>query len=152
MRKLAFIVDNLGPNELAHYLITSGNACLQANTDVDLVAFVHNFIPTCGEPRFAYMNVSEAYGYDGSLIATNLQTADKILNFPGPSRRLFYVWDLEWMRLPNRNYDMFASVYKNCRLELFCRSKQHQFFIRNAWNREAKIVEYCNIEDFLKFL
>ncbi len=154
MKKLGVIVDSLGPNELAYHLISSGNALIQnmPKERIDLIVFFQNILPQCLPLQFSSMNLSEAYDYNGTLIATDLLAASKMVNYPGPKRKIFYVWDLEWIRLPNRNYDSFAECYGDERLELFCRSKQHQFFIKNAWGREAKIIEYCNLEEFAKLI
>ncbi len=153
MKKLGFILDNCGPNELAYRVISSANNLIKNQPGVaDFIVFFNNIVPNCMPLEFASMNMVEAYDYDGVLVATDLLNASKMLNFPAASRKIFYVWDLEWIRLPNRNYDSFREIYCNEELDLFCRSKTHQFFIQNAWGREAKIVEYCDIEELVKWV
>lgn len=143
------MLDNIGPNQLAHYVVNSGNAILENNSQkLDLVAFVNQAIHPVAVPNFATMNVSEAYDYNGFLVATNLPSAIKMLKCPGTRKKFFYVWDLEWTRPQNKNFAVLKDIYNNPSIELISRSANHDKIIELCWKKPIGIVEDGRIEQF----
>lgn len=149
MIKIGIMLDNIGPNQLAHYMINSGNVVLEHNSQkVDLVAFISQTVHPCALPNFATMNVSEAYDYKGFLVATNLSSAIKMLKCPGTRKKFFYVWDLEWTRPQNKNFAALKDIYNNPSIELISRSANHDKIIELCWRKPLGIVEDGRIEQF----
>jgi hypothetical protein len=98
------------------------------------------------------MNLNEAWEYDGLVVATSLSTAEKALIFPAPKRRLFYVWDMEWMRAGDRDFDYFQSIYGNPKLDLIARSDTYAKIIERCWNRPVKaVVENCDVGELIRY-
>lgn len=147
--RLGFILSSLGATQLAYHLLEQGDAVLSDRTDLDVVVFFQNVTKTWTTPTFAAMNISEAYGFTGVAIATDLDTAGKLARFPGPSKRFFYVWDLEWLRPSGRFYEDYASVY--CKLPLIARSDSHARLIEYCWNRPVHaVVPNCDLAGIAK--
>lgn len=145
MNKIGILINNLGLNQLANGLIHHTNEYLEKNQNFDIIAFVENVVNPSDTPHFAVMNLNEAWEYDGTLIATSLSTANKLLSFPGAKRRLFYVWDLEWVFMDG-NFDELNAVYSNPKLELIARSDEYAKIIERCWNRPVKaVVDDCDI-------
>lgn len=90
------------------------------------------------------MPVSEIYGFDGVLITTDLNTTQKALNAFGWTKILFYIWDLEWLRMPQKRWHDLIGIYGNEKLSLVCRSEEHLKAVRQCWNIEPIGV----VEDF----
>ena len=137
-RRLGFLLDSLGPKQLAYHLLYT-----EGWQDVEPIVFFQNAVHPLATPRFATMNISEAFSYTGTAIATDLSTAEKLLKFPGPKAKYFYVWDLEWFRgkHSNRNhYDYFANIYRN--IPLIARSPSHKKVLEETWGvRVDRIIE-----------
>jgi hypothetical protein len=149
MIKIGLMLDNIGPNQLAHYLIQTGNSFLEKNSQrADLVAFTQQTIHPIATPNFATMNISEAYDYNGFLVATNLQTAIKMLKCPGTRRKFFYVWDLEWTRPQNKNFAILKEIYNNPKIELISRSANHDKLIELCWRKPIGLVEDARVDQF----
>lgn len=149
MIKLGIMLDNIGPNQLAHYFINTGNGVLEKNSQkLDLVAFTQESIYPCAIPNFSIMNMSECYDYRGHLIATNLSTATKMLKCPGTRKKFFYVWDLEWARPQNKNFAALKDIYNNPRIELISRSVNHDKIIELCWRKPIGIVEDGRVDEF----
>ena len=138
--KLNILVPELGPSQKNYFLIRNLNAMKNVNVNV----FVENLSRFCITPSFAVMNIAEAWGQPGTFIATNLSTASKLMTWPVAKRKLFYVWDLEFLRQNNRIYDAYAPIYLHKEFELICRSEEHSKLITNALNKEPKYI----IENF----
>ena len=152
MNKLGFAVNNLGASHLAYCLLRNIKSFMEERYDTDIIVFYENLVPPCIPPSCAVMQIHEAFGYDGTLVATSLSTAEKLLRFPGPKARAFYVWDLEWLRMPQKSFEELRSVYGNPELTLLARSLDHAEILADVWNRPVEaIVEDFDLKTILQF-
>lgn len=153
MIKIGFLLSHLGINQLAFHFILNANNFLQEENNVDIIAFVCNLSPPIQYPNFASMNINEAFDFDGIVVATTLNTAQKMAHFPGPQCRYFYLWDLEWMRSPGYNFENLLAIYNNPHLKLIARNNEHAMLIEKCWNRPVHaIIPNCDIRKFIEMV
>lgn len=146
MNKLGFLLPHLGNSQLAFQLINSANKFLETHIDTDVIAFVSNQLRPKVCPSFAVMNINEAFDFDGVAIATTLHTAEKLARFPGPRKRYFYVWDLEWSRNLGWSFEKLSEIYNNPNLTLIARHDDHAKVIEQCWNRPVHaVVPDCEV-------
>lgn len=148
MQQLNILVSNLGASQLAYFLAKN---TYEPHKTTDVILFYEDMSPMCLRPKSAIMQMAEAWAQAGSTIATNLSTAAKLINFIGPKKKFFYVWDLEWLRGPIVNYDkVFLPIYTHPQLQLIARSSIHAKLIANCFNREViGIVDNANMDDLI---
>jgi len=138
-KKLGIFVSDLFASQLSFYSMCLGNKISKQN--IDYAIFFENLSHTPIQHSFSLMNIVYGYSWNGTAIATNLSTAQKLIKCPGPKRKIYYIWDLEWLRYnPKLPYEFLASIYQHPSLELVVRSYSHKKIIENAWNREVKDV------------
>lgn len=135
--KLGITVSSLGPNQLAYHTIKNLNLHLDVRPDLDPIVFYENNIRPCLPMNFASMQIYEAWGYDGIVVATSLSNAHKLLEFPASTAKFFYVWDLEWLRLQFKQYRSLVQIYRNPDLKLIARSESHKDIIEDCWNTKV---------------
>ena len=151
LTKIGFILEHLGPAQLPYQLIRSVNSYFEQKDDADIILFYRNCAPFVVTPHCAVMNLYEAYRYDAHLIATDLNSASRILDY-FTNDRYFYVWDLEWTKI-NKPYEQLAQVYQNPKLKLIARSQQHAEIIRTSWGINCiGVVEDARIDKFLEII
>jgi hypothetical protein len=80
------------------------------------------------------MQMIEATGQDGVMIATSLPTASQLLSFSHISKKYYYIWDLSWMRIVPRLYQTTARIMTDPTLRLLVRSESHLRAVENAYN------------------
>lgn len=137
--KLGFLIPNLGTSELVVNILYRG---MNHSDDIDTIAFFEKITKICLESTVGRMHIFEAYGFDGTTIATDISTAAKLIRFPTPNPKIFFLNDLEWIRFPQKNYELFAQIYRNPQLRLFCRSEEHKEMVERCWNvKVEKVVE-----------
>lgn len=152
MQTLNVLVPDLSPSQRSYFLIRNTNAIHINRPDINVQVFIENVSLACMRTNFSVMNVAEAWAQPGPIIATSLSTAAKLIHYPCATRKLFYLWDLEWIR-GSKIYNHYAPVYLNKELELVCRSKEHADLVSTAFNKEVKyIVEDFNIDGFLEIV
>jgi hypothetical protein len=137
--KLGISLDNLGPSQLAYAVLSQANRLVTERSDVDVTVFYETLARPCITPRFAHMQMAEAYGFDGPVVATSLSSAGKLLRMPACPKKLFLVWDLEWLRKPHA-YENLKTVYCHSELTLLARGEDHAKAISDCWNRPVAVV------------
>ena len=141
MKKIGVIVKNLGNSQLSETLVKSFNSISQSSSDADTILF-YTKPPVMGTvPLFSCMEQTELWGYEGHVIATCLDTAETLLKVTGPTKKFFYVWDLEWTRGDAHEYSRLKSIYKNSSIQLIARSKQHAELISRYWKSPTAIIK-----------
>lgn len=135
--KVGFLLSNVGPSELSYNILNRG---MIHSDDIDTVIFFEQITKPCIDSLVAKMHISEAYHYDGPIIATCLNTLNKLLTFPSPHPKLFFLNDLEWLRLPNKNFAQLEYLYRNPHINLICRSNEHKKLVESCWNRKVKFI------------
>jgi len=142
LKNFSVLVSNTGSSQLSFFVINELNNLCDYRPDIDPIVFYENAHKNCLPANFATMQMSEAWGQEGPVIATSFSTAHKLTNFPS-EKKFFYVWDLEWIRSAHNNlnqYESYAPIYCNESLELIARSDSHKKAIENAFNRRVKHI------------
>lgn len=151
--KIGFLLSNLGATQSAFRIIYNTNIICSKRYDVDIVVFYENAMKACYATNFATTNIVDAWSYPGNIISTNLNTAYKSLRFPGAKRKYFYVVDLEWINIPNKQYEKLAEIYQSQSIQLITRSQEYANRIEEAWARPVRgIVREFNIDEFIKII
>lgn len=144
--KCGVAVSDLGPSQLNYQFITNTNEMVGSRFDFDAIAFYENISKPCLAMNFASMSLTEAWGFSGVMIATTLSTAQKISHFPSCSGKIFYVWDIEWVRIRNKQFSELAQVYRNPELTLVARCEDHAQLLKQIWGRDAAIIRDFDLE------
>ncbi len=150
--KIGICVPDFGFNQLNYYLVKNSNEQVEINK-ISFIGFYENLSPTYMKTNFPLMQMYEIFNYDGVLISTDLNTTNKVINAFSPAKRIFYIWDLEWLRLPKKNFSYIKDVYRNKNIKLIARSQEHKKAIENSWNRKVEgVVENFNYEQLLTYI
>lgn len=157
MIQLNFLVEHMGNSQLSYELSRTLNNLADKRSDIDAIVFFNTLTRSRIVPKFAMMQMIEAWGQKGYTIATSCATTRKMMTFPGPQKRFFYVWDLEWIRGEKRTYDMFAPLYQDPRIILITRSGIHRDALDNGFNigrlgKPIYVVEDFNEEQLLEVI
>jgi hypothetical protein len=152
MIHLNILVEHMGNSQLAFAVTRMLNTLAEDRVDLDGIVYVNTVAPTVLLPKFAIMQMAEAWSQPGITIATSCSTVRKMLGFSGSEQKFFYVWDLEWMRGKNRNYNMFAPIFQDPNLTLLARSRTHALAIKNAFNTPSRVCGDFNAEKLMKVI
>ena len=141
MKKIGVIANNLAVSQLSECLVESFNYISESGLDVDTIAFYKKH-PVLGTvPLFSCMEQTEIWGYEGVVIATCLDSAERLIKITGPTKKFFYVWDLEWTRKSGQRYSKLKSIYQSPDIELIARSEHHADLISKYWKKPVAIMK-----------
>lgn len=154
MQRLNFLVDDVGASHLAYSLLTNLNTMVRERQDICPTIFYSNLTDQCVKPvEFTMMQMIEAFDQEGSMIATSLPTAGRLLTMPRPMPKLYYVWDLEWQRYSNMQWSSVQRILGSSELILLARSESHKVAIESCFDvRVHSIIEDFNLEQILEVI
>lgn len=147
MKKVGLILKDCGNSQSSFFGISSINtSCL--DDDADYSIFELNHVDPITRIRCGVFPITLAYLYDGVLISTDIETTKFSLEGCRAEKRIFYVWDLEWMRRPK----LFESnqIYSLPELTIVCRSKEHADCIKRVSGRDVHIMQNFNVKELIK--
>lgn len=153
MKRIGILLDNLGASQLAYYTILNANL-LASTMEADTIVFYSNLAKICLAPKVALMPTIEAQGFSGVLIATDLKSAARLINFPGTSIKCFYTWDLEYLRPHvNKEWINLYNIYGSKELKFIARSNSHAKALKNGFGVDIiDCVDNVNLREILKCL
>ncbi len=134
VNKLGVLVSSLSHSQQSYELVKSVNQFVENNKNVDVCLFTESTSPPLFEINTAVMGLYDVWGYDGTIIATNLSTAKTINNIPGTNRKLFYVYNFEWIHNPYTFYE-YIEMCKN--LDIINRTPSHAKIFKNNFNKDS---------------
>lgn len=153
LTKLNIYVNEFGSSQLAYYILMNLSKRIKEKNDISPFVFYENLQRPPMPPNFALMQMAEGWGQHGIGIATSVSTVNKMKHFPALSKRYFYVWDLEWMRMDPKFYNSYAEFYLDEDIPLIVRCESHARLIENCFNRTpAAIIPNFNVDSLLEFI
>lgn len=133
-----FLVEDMGSSQLAYKLIRCANGLVADGYPV--VTFYEQMSRHILRPAFPAMQIVEAWAQPGITIATSINTAVNLIDFPGPKYKLFYIWDIEWLRGPQRIWGALYDLFNHESLQLIARTDEYATIIHNAFNRKPEFI------------
>lgn len=133
---IGVVLHSLDVNQLAYETIFSINKEIEGGSSYDYRIFFENLSTRCLPIKCGIMNISEVWHYNGVLITTTLLNTALTSRVMGNIKRVFWVWDLEWLRGAN-NYLSNLQVYRNPNILLIARSLEHAQAIEHYANRRV---------------
>lgn len=148
--KLGFAIHDLGPSQLAYKLIRNSNEYLESHPGDSVIGFYQEMIRPIMNVGFPIMQIHEAFGFDGCMVGTSLSTMNKVISCASPLTKIFYVWDLEWLRMQQCHYEKLANIYRNPDITLIVRSEDHSQAISDVFNvKPSHIIDDFDIEKIM---
>jgi hypothetical protein len=138
MPNLNFLVDHVGASHMAYCLIEQGNS-ISEHGDANVTVFYDQLHRPCRRLLIPAMMMIEAWAQPGISVATSLSTVSRLLKFPGASQKMFYVWDMTWLKNP-KYVGTYSSIFRNPELTLIARCDDHRDAICDVFNTEVPYV------------
>jgi len=133
-----FLVDHIGASHMAFYMIEQAHK-LSEQGKANVSIFYDQLHRPCRRVMLPTMLMVEAWAQPGVSIATSMSTAARLLSFPGPQHKLFYVWDMSWMNNP-KPYGPATQLFRNPKLSIIARCQAHAMVLENNFNIDVEHV------------
>jgi len=133
--KTMILLDHLGFSEQNYDIIKDVNEFVVDSID-EISIVVNDVSSKIIEVNTAVNNVAEIGCYqDGLLMCTNLINADHILSVNTSSRKVLYLWDVDWLH-NTFNFEWLYDVLTNDKLDIIVRSEEHKRALKMLCGKE----------------
>ena len=112
------------------------------------VVFYENATPYKNIYSFPILSICDAYGFRGSVIATNLSTAEKLAAMPIQGEKVFYVRSLDWTKLQNKNYEQLKNIFSHP-FKFIASSVEIANILNVCWDVEAEVVPELSFVEWI---
>jgi hypothetical protein len=146
MLRLGVLVKDLSVSELNWKLLASAQR-LSLENRASITFFCEDRPAPCRVPAAPCVAAIDAWAYDGPVVATSLETARKLLGLPGPRKRLYYLWDLAWLRPPTLHHADYRRVHTG--LPLAARTADMAAAVTRAWGVPCAVAPDADLEALL---
>lgn len=138
MKTIGVLLDNTDVSQLNWRVLSTLNNLNNERQDLNCIAFYMNPSPLCVNNFCSIANIHEVHKVrSGVLIATNLVTAMILNKSQTLAKKIFYVWDLEFVHNKNMNYLNNYNILSS--IDLFTRSESYKNAIKNYCGKNATV-------------
>ena len=116
------------------------------------IVFYQNLAKSPIIPKFCQLQQQLAWGYKHTLISTDMETTNILINCINAKRKYFYVYDLEWIIQPNLNFQTLSYIYQNPTINLIARSQSHFDILKKIWKEPIAIIEDWNYKQLIRLI
>ncbi len=148
---IGFLVRAVSMSQEGLLLIHECNKLLEKQRDTEINIFYEDYDRIPIKPEFSLMQNRHAWGYTGTLISTDLHTTEVLAHLAGPRRKLFYVWNLEWLYSHNM-YVSYSKLYQSPDIDLIARTQSHADIITKLWKEPKYIMEDFDHEQLARII
>lgn len=149
---IGIVVPHLGLSQIGFYAIHALNELIIKGYQGDAVLFFEQITTPVIQPQCGVMCINEMMSFKGTFITNTLTNTGMTLarNSRSGNKIIFYVWDLEWLRLGRNNYLENFRIFNQVD-KIVARSQQHARAISNYCNRNVDLVSsQFNIDEIIK--
>lgn len=146
--KLGILLDSTRLSQILISVLTE-LTILKKNDNVAHYLFVEQQEATPVKIDFPIYHLSDAYFFPGTMIANSLAGANKLRHFAGPKQKYFYLWNLEWIYLKEKNYGEISNIFNDRRLKLIAPSKHYATLYKKYWREVDYTLENFHISELL---
>ena len=138
--RFGIMVNSLDMSQKCFYIVKQLNELVDQSYRFSPYVFYKEYAKSVDVNRFCSLQDKEAWAFDAPVIATDLESAQTLIHLPQPTRKFFYVWNLEWI-FNNYTYGYLQDLYQNDELELIARNESHADLITKCWKKPVDIMD-----------
>ena len=143
--QVGILLNNIGNNQAAYMAINHANAIHRFKLGHVIELYIKNLTQPVVRPMCMVNSIDKGALVKDVLISTDLCTC-KYMNNMIAEHKLFYIFDLEWLR---HEVDYIETIKMLNNTRLLCGSKEHQEAIQKYCGLESKVIESFNLQRIL---
>ena len=144
LKSFGVVLNKLNIEQKDITIINELNKLVNKYWDLCPIVFFSEYAKTSTVPLFARMPIEEVYCFSNPVIANDIESATLLLNCPCPTRKMYYLWDLEWIYDDKFNFNKYSLIYNS--FEIIVRSQSHYNLFSKIWRQPNYLIEDFNYE------
>lgn len=150
LKSIGIVLNKLNIEQKDICIITELNKLVSKHWDISPILFFSEYAKTTTVPLFARMPIEDLYCFDSPVIANDIESANILQSCPCPTRKILYIWDLEWIYDVEFTFNKYYSIYNS--FEIIVRSQTHYNLFQKVWRKPDYLIEDFNYEQIRDIL
>lgn len=135
--KIGFVVNDTAFSEIHYKIIKEANKLVSEH---EACIFTNHISPRVIDINCAVFNICNASDfYNGLLIACKLDEAKTLSKIKNNSKKVFFIWDLEWI-YSNYMYNDVVDTLLSPNLFIVSRTEKYDQLLFNLCGRKADLI------------
>jgi hypothetical protein len=118
------------------------------DANIDYCVFSSRVLPE-DTKQIPQLQPLRAYSFGGTLIATDIRTAEFSRVLAAPKRKFFYITSMEWTQASDLMYDSLKRIYLNDDMDLLVSNSKDYEIISNLFKKPTRIIEDWDFRELL---
>lgn len=152
IKSVGILIKSLDTSQKCMSLCLSINSILDDTYNISPIVFYQELGKSVVLPRCCQLQQGHAWGFDGILISTDIQTTSVLSQCLRAKKKLFYVYDLEWFYHKNIHYNTLSQVYQNPEIDLIARTSQHFDILKKCWKTPIGVLNDYDYTEFTEII
>ena len=102
--------------------------------------------------KFTILQTIEAMSHQGTLVSTSLLTSQVVKNSLTAKKKLYYMTDIDWLRINNFSFDQMIGIFHDKEIEIVTRSKSHENIVSKMFKPPVGTVFNWRADEILKVI
>jgi len=150
IKSFGILINQLDDSEQSHQMCENINELLMENYMVSPILFYQNCGKTSVLPHCCQLQQHQAWGFDGTLISTDIETTNILAQCLSSRKKLFYVYNIEWPNLSSLRYSELQKIYQNPEIKLLARTEEDYKLLEKCWQKPIGVIHDFNYKEILK--
>jgi len=152
IKSFGILINSLNNSKECCLLCENINQLLATQYMISPILFFQSGGKISIPPRCCQLQQHHAWGFDGTLISTNIETTyvlDKCLK---PRKKLFYVYNIEWPNLPSLKFADLQKIYQNPEIDLIARTEEDFKLLEKCWKKPIGVVKDYDYKELINII
>lgn len=152
IKQFGIMLNNIGPHQQGLCINRNMELLVKQSYEYAPIIFYSEYGIPYLSSNISMMQDIEAWDFPHPVIANDISTVLKLINCPLPTKKMFYIWDLEWLYNKSYTFDLLKQIYLNEQIELISRSLEHDRLITKLWKKPIAIIEDFKYDDIITLI
>jgi hypothetical protein len=140
VKNLVILIDRPGNSQKFQAITRELN---RLDKSINAVVSYCELGPVPIKAQFPMMDLVHVYNFEGVVVSTDIYTTFVMNNMLCPTKKYFYVWDLEYLYQPY-SMSMLKDIFSN---KLIARNKTRFDVLKSTWHTPEFIMEEFSHEN-----
>ena len=152
IQSFGILIKSLEDTPQCHSMCENINKLVLTQYMISPILFFQTNGKTSILPQCCQLQQHHAWGFDGVLISTDIETTYVLAQCLKPRKKLFYVYNIEWPNLSSLKYAELQKIYQNPEIDLIAKNEEDFKILERCWSKPKGIVNNFDYKELITLI
>jgi hypothetical protein len=152
IKSFGVLINTVDDSTQSHQLYENINQLIMSQYMVSPILFYQNPGKTSVLPQCCQLQQHNAWGFEGTLISTDIESTKVLAQCLRSKKKLFYVYNIEWPNLASLRYSELQKIYQNPEIGLIAKNEEDYRLLTRCWQEPKGIINDYDYKELIKLI